>query len=115
MTSEGTTFDVPVIHQIAHKETYVVEVCKSNSLVPVNASLTAFALQDYDKDLRQLKVNIVIFCRRIRFYFIVLTIELSCMCVNTTDQTNAELIVYLFIYFLGKDICSGQKKFTSFY
>ena len=114
MISEGTTFDVPVIHQIAHKETYVVEVCKSHSLVPVNASLTAFALL-YDKDLRQLKVNIVIFCRRIRFYFIVLTIELSCMCVNTTDQTNAEVIVYLFIYFPGKDICPGQKNFTSFY
>ena len=62
MIPDGTTFDVPVVHQIAHKETYVVEVCKSNSLVPVNASLTAFALQDYDEDLRQLKV--------ILFYFV---------------------------------------------
>lgn len=91
MISEGITFDVPVIHQIAHKETYVVEVCKSNSLVPVNASLTAFALQDYDKDLQQLKVNIVLFCRRIRFYFNAMKIEF-----NTTEQTNVKLVVYLF-------------------
>ena len=56
---DGTTFDVPVpvVHQIAHKETYVVEVCKSNAVVPVNASLPAFELQDYDEDLRQLKAK----------------------------------------------------------
>lgn len=45
-----------VVCQISHQDTYVVEVCRSNALLPVNTRLTAFALQDYDEMLRQLKV-----------------------------------------------------------
>jgi len=50
-----------VVGQTSHQDTYVVEVCRSNALIPVNRSLTAFALQDYDNFLRQLKVQYVIF------------------------------------------------------
>ena len=50
-----------VVGQTSHQDTYAVEVCRSNALLPVNRSLTAFALQDYDNFLRQLKVQYVIF------------------------------------------------------
>ncbi len=45
-----------IVCQVGHQDTYVVEVCRSNALLPVNTRLTAFVLQDYDEFLRQLKV-----------------------------------------------------------
>ena len=50
-----------VVGQTSHQDTYVVEVCRSNALLPVNRSLTAFALQDYDNFLRQLKVSSMLY------------------------------------------------------
>lgn len=57
-----------VVGETSHQDTYVLEVCRSNALLPVNRSLTAFALQDYDNFLRQLKVQCVIFAYNVPKY-----------------------------------------------
>ncbi|XP_028418621.1 uncharacterized protein LOC114544078 [Dendronephthya gigantea] len=59
-----------VVCQISHQDTYVVEVCRSNALLPVNTMLTAFVLQDYDELLRQLKSKDFLLIRRSLHHFI---------------------------------------------
>ena len=66
-----------VVCQMSHHDIYVVEVCLSNALIPVNAWLTAFALQDYDPFLRQFKVT---FGHKQYYQYVCIALPISMYC-----------------------------------